>query len=110
MTLSELVQQAQVRDRLEGVGLVKVDRGPAGYLFLAVSHLQEAKQMQDAGRPAYIKPSVKKCRQDFIEGLDDSRAWGLQVAEAVVVLAALCRTYGIDLDQILSRKYQGDKK
>lgn len=110
MLISELVQQARVKDRLEGIGLVEPDRTPGGYLYLATYHLQEAMQMQRAGRPAYMKASTKKRRPDFIEGLDDSATWGHQVAEAVVVLAALCRSYGIDLDQILSRKYPGGKK
>jgi hypothetical protein len=111
MLISELVAKAKVKDHLNGIGPVSPKRTPDGYCYLAVTHLQEALQMHKAGRPAYMREGSKR-RQgaDFIEGLDDSATWGHQVAEAVSVLAALCRSYGIDLEQILARKYGGNRK
>lgn len=110
MLISELVAKARVRDHLNGIGSVDPNRYAEGYLYLATLHLQEALQMQRAGRPAYMKQNSKKRQQPgFIEGLDDSGTWGHQVAEAVSVLAAMCRSYSIDLEQILARKYGGKK-
>lgn len=125
MTLDELVQLSRVRDRFDGVGISRnTKRNLEGYCYLVVTSLQEALNSARNGQPAKYtgREDVKTLtgrgdrsgedEEPYTPTPGDPVGYGSHIAEAFVVLAALCRAHRIPIDALLERrvgKYRGKK-
>lgn len=112
MTITDLVAQAQIRDRGEDGGLSTLDlntnRTLEGYLYLAVSHLQEALSAKRHGRRA--RPHAGYGEDNYQPEAGEPAGWGNDIAEAVLVLAACCRQNRVPLEKLLEQKTAKGRK
>jgi hypothetical protein len=117
VTLDELLRQARVYDRFDGVGLTKTARTLPGYCHLVALHLNEAISQEKLGRPVCFKGKEGK---RVLQGLHDKSledpdvdyepqpgepiGYGSDLVDALLVLLALCREHRVPVEQFLKRK------
>lgn len=122
MTLDELLKQARVYDRFDGVGITQTRRTLQSYCHLIAMHLQEALSQEKLGRPAYFTGREgKRVLQgifdksledpdDYVPTPGDPVGWGNEVADALLVLLALCKAYNVPLEKLLQRKLKSRRR
>jgi hypothetical protein len=123
VTLDELLKQARVLDRFDGVGITQTRRTLQSYCHLIAVHLQEAVSQEKLGRPAYFTgregkrvlqgifdKSLEDPDIDYVPEKGEPIGWGSDVADALLVLLALCKAHNVPLEKLLQRKLKSRRK